>query len=201
MTITEIKTDWFNILTTILTTNYSDVTIIFSQGNGPRPKLPYIVLKITNRGKTGMADKDRVDADTGLRLIYQDRNFNIEIRSIGDGSDAILEEIQDYFDTEEGISLLNSYNFAIRNENDILDITAEIDKQYDYQFIYEFTVGYRTKQTEDVGFIETVEIDAFSDQDYLELDEDDTLLLDEDDELITETSEYADEWTLTIKEN
>lgn len=140
--------DWVSANTSLL--------IIWENQNGPRPDENYISLKINVYSKIGQTNY--LDPDNnGDRIVKYDEDFTLSIKSYGADTEDYLQVLKDSLQKESVIQGLIAEGIAIRNENEITDISILIDRTREERFLYEIFMGFAHDFTENVGVIEDFE--------------------------------------------
>jgi len=136
--------------------NNTSLTIIWDNENGPRPNKAYISLRITTISKVGQSNYQPPD-NNGDRLIVYNEDFTLSIFSYGKSTDDNLQILKDSLQKELVIQYMRDNGIAIRNENDITDISTLIDSTREERFLYEVFFGMGHCIKENVGVIEDTE--------------------------------------------
>jgi hypothetical protein len=134
----------------------TSLIIIWENENAPRPDANYISLKITPFVKIGQSNYLSPD-NNGDRIIKYDEDFTVGIKSYGPGTDDNLQVLKDSLQKETVFQNLYNDNIAVRNENEIADITVLIDETREERFLYEVFMGMAHDIIENVGVIEDFE--------------------------------------------
>lgn len=131
----------------------TSLIIIRENENAPRPDENYISLKISPFLKIGQSNYLSPD-DNGDRVIKYDEDFTVSIKSYGAGTEDNLQALKDSLQKETVYQKLYNDNIAVRNENEITDITVLIDQTREERFLYEVFMGMAHDIAENVGVIE-----------------------------------------------
>lgn len=134
---------------------------ILSNGNAPRPQLPYITyqLRLTNKPGSG-AYYSPGDAD-GNQTISFDKIYNLSLQAYGDANgDAceLLETIQEAILLPEKYNALKANNVSIMDEGTLTDISELVDVTIEDRWLLELTVGIKQTLTHTPSIIENVNI-------------------------------------------
>lgn len=135
--------------------------VIWMNENAPRPALPYLAIRISPARRVGKDWYSDV-SDSGLQTVIGDREFTLSIQAFGEESP--VSYLQDLADRLQLISVGDRFRaegMAIRDSNPVLDISAllsatKIEKRANLDVI----LGYRSIQTDNVGVIETANIEG-----------------------------------------
>lgn len=153
MTESEIKSsiyDWFSSAT--------GITVIFDdQAEGKRPAKPYGTIRIISQVNVG--DQQRqIDAD-GIATIAGWRRMLISLNVIGPGAidymnDALMslskQTVLDDFFWSDGI--------AIVDKGPVQNLTTLLETVFEPRAQMDLTISYAQEDTDDVGYIESVEV-------------------------------------------
>ncbi|MFX0205151.1 MAG: LIC_12616 family protein [Candidatus Hodarchaeota archaeon] len=131
--------------------------VIFANKNYTRPALPYISVNMTSISKVGQAYVP-YDTAAGVRNVTYHEDFTVSIQSYGAETDVYLQTLKDSLQLEETRQYVRSLGLAIRNDNDIRNISIQIDSEIEERYLYEVFMGVAQDTQEDVGYIEDVEI-------------------------------------------
>lgn len=136
-------------------------TVIWMNGNAPRPPLPYIAIKISPARRIKKDYYSDVDAN-GIQTVIGDREFTLSIQSFGEESPvSYLHDLADKLQLVSVGDRFRAQGMAIRDSHPAMDISAllsatKIEKRANLDVI----IGYRSVQTDNVGIIETANIEG-----------------------------------------
>lgn len=130
---------------------------IFSDANGPRPKLPYSTLKVMSQR---FVNHDYYEAPSnGEARTIGDREFTVTLEYIGSNAVDALQMVIDKMRLPSNIAAFYASNYTMFNSEQVADITALLDKT---QFEERATVDlyFRAKRylSEEIDIIEVVNI-------------------------------------------
>ncbi len=144
--------DWFKSI-------HPTVTIIKRNPNARRPKLPYFDYKVTTRSNKGQPDRGYV-ADDGISGVRIHKDVSISIRGYGYGAEDMLNTLENSLALNSTLELFSINKVGIKSPNmSVTDISVLYEQEWEEQFLFEPVFSYAEEILEDVGFIDTVEID------------------------------------------
>ena len=136
----------------------STVTVIFEKENAPRPRTPYISINfITGPIKIGH-DEIRHDISDTYNHVGQ-RELTASIKSYGTTYLQEMTDLQASLNLRSVHDLFRSKDISFLRAEDISDISTEIETGFENRANLDVTFGLRTNLSEDIGFIESVEVD------------------------------------------
>ena len=135
--------------------------VIWMNENAPRPIIPYLAIKISPARRIGKDWYSDIN-DIGLQTVIGDREFTLSIQVYG--AESPVSYLQDFADKLQLISVGDRFRakgMAIRDSKPVLDISAlmtntKIEKRANLDVV----IGYRSIQTDNVGIIETANIEG-----------------------------------------
>lgn len=136
------------------------VTVIYANGNAPRPEKPFITLEINSLRDLAMPFRYEID-DTGVQKVCNSMAFNAVFNAYADGmheSEDMLNKVQRHFGTE--IAYLHfqgdiAYMETVFGVSAIPQVEGAITES---RSTMECTFNLNQMITDNVGLIETVEI-------------------------------------------
>lgn len=134
--------------------------IVFMYENAPRPKDPYIGLRILNTTFIGQDYTSNIN-NNGFVNPVGSREFTLEIH-LYNRVDAfgLLEQLATYLETPPAHDILESYGMAYVTRNLITDATTLLDTKYEPRAILEVVIRYNNQiepQDYGYGWFESVE--------------------------------------------
>ena len=142
-------------------------TVIWMDQNAPRPALPYCAMKIMSVRQKNRDHYSDVD-DSGIQTVAGDREFTLNIqRYQAYGVDGVTGKLQAIADKLRLISVIDKFKskgLVAFNAAQVQDISALLDKtQIEKRASLDIFIRYRSVQTDDVGLIETANIQGQDD--------------------------------------
>lgn len=135
--------------------------VIWVNENAPRPPLPYLAIKVSPARRVGKDWYSDV-SDEGLQTVIGDREFTFSIQSFGHESP--VSYLQDLADKLQLISVGDKFRaagMAIRDSKPAMDISALLSNtKMEKRANLDLILGYRSIQTDNVGVIETANIEG-----------------------------------------
>ena len=128
------------------------VPVIFLDGNGPRPTLPYVTLKLISEVRIGEAHYPKAN-DSGEQLITYPIDSSFSIQSYGD-ENTLLQTISDSWMKQIGYEWLQLNGYALRSDNTINDITTLIDNTYETRYNLDIVIGSCKSILDEPNYVE-----------------------------------------------
>lgn len=136
------------------------VTVIYANGNSPRPKKPFITLEINSLRNLAMPFRYEID-DTGMQNIFNNMAFTAVFNAYADemhGAENLLNKVQRHFGTE--IAYLHfrgdiSYMETVFGVSAIPQVEGAINES---RATMECVFNLNQMIEDNVGLIEAVEI-------------------------------------------
>ena len=139
----------------------SAFTTIWIPSNAPMPAVPFVTMlmrPVRDIGHDGYGSPN----DSGIRTIYADREFMLEVEVYGDiqpaGADVAqttLETIKASLQTRVVIDALSEAEIACLEALPTQDLSAIGRLDYEARYMFEGRFGLTMEHTEDVSFIST----------------------------------------------
>lgn len=155
MTYSQIKQNILN----YVSVNVGGVPVIWSNQNGPLPALPYITIDITSYVSDGEASQGGTDTEGNQTRSYNE-DINLSIQSYGEDSEDYLQILKRSFSSEQGRLDLEAQELVLRDDGNIRNVATTIDSTMEPRYLYELILGSCEAYIEDVGVVETVEING-----------------------------------------
>ncbi|HXK36155.1 MAG TPA: hypothetical protein VJ553_01065 [Candidatus Paceibacterota bacterium] len=155
-TMTQIKSalwDWIE--TAVVGTDAAGRTIFDSQGK-PRPERPYADISIDSIASIGPDERRPID-DDGDRRITGTRIARVMVQTYGTDALQLAETIRSSLMLKAVLSALRIAGLVFLATENVQDITALLDTDYEERAAVEVRFAFVSDQTENVGWIETVE--------------------------------------------
>ncbi|WP_454691131.1 phage neck terminator protein [Achromobacter aloeverae] len=133
------------------------VLVIFSNENGPRPAPPYITLAVrwASAGSRHLAPPD----DDGGQLVYSHRDATVELQAFGAAAYEALDELGERLGHPVFADMAVLLNIAVFDRGRVQSLPAERDgARFEARGVLELSIRYTVGVTENVGLIETVEV-------------------------------------------
>ena len=140
-------------------TDYVDGQLLWSNGNGGRPPLPYLTMKIDSITQIGQDDITE-PADDGVVTFWNNREFTLSLQGFGEESIIEIERVYNNLKLDEVHTLAMSKDLYIVDVGAIQDITELLDSQY-FEQRYSMDIRFRTanSQTESFEWIDKVNVE------------------------------------------
>lgn len=151
-----LKTDLYALYDPLITE-----TVIWADGNSPRPALPYVAMKIMGiRRINGDWKSESIGVD-GLQTVKGDREFTLNIQRFGNDSVEALDLLANKLRLTTNIEKFNTAKLPIVDAEDVVDVAALLDKaQIEPRASLDVFMRMKSVLTDQVGYIDTVEIET-----------------------------------------
>ena len=134
------------------------VPVIWANENGNRPNSKYITLNLMSFVGIGRDDYTPPN-EVGIREILSNEDFVLELTGFYQGSDEDLKELQNSLRFQAIIDNLSTSGVVVRNlNNPINNISSLVDETIEKRYIWEVNLGTCHTLTEDISFIDEVEV-------------------------------------------
>ena len=154
MTLTEFRKiiyDWYS--ATI------GLSVIHSQQKGTKPDLPYGMVHIISSQTLGNFDEvSSPEEISGDATVKGQREFLISLHVFGPGSYDYLNLARNSLNRQTDLDVLFSKCVSVRNKENIVNATAELDTGFEEHYVFDVTFGVAESFTDTVGVIEKVEL-------------------------------------------
>lgn len=138
----------------------TSTTIIFANENGPRPELPYITILTRIASKKGSIPFYDRAANDGTQRIKYDIDYSLSLQCYGNSENdpiTILQGLKDEMQKQSNLGYFYLSGLAIREDNEIQDISTLIDSTIEKRALWELIFGVGHEIIDDPNFIEKVE--------------------------------------------
>lgn len=151
-----LKTDLFTLVDPLISE-----TVIWADGNSPRPALPYVAMKVMGiRRINGDWKSESVGLD-GLQTVKGDREFTLNIQRYGTDSVEALSTLADKLRLTTNIDKFNNAKLPVIDAEDVVDVAALLDKsQIEPRASLDVFMRMKSSLTDNAGYIDTVEIET-----------------------------------------
>lgn len=140
--------------------DYGYDKLIWANGNGERPGLPYLTMMINSIVQVGQDDITEPNIN-GEVTFWNNREFMLQVQGFGEESIIEIERLYNNLKLEEIHVLAMSKDLYIIDIEPIQDITALLDNQY-FEQRYSMDIRFRTAstQTESYEWSDKVNVDG-----------------------------------------
>lgn len=136
-----------------------NIRLIRRDESGNKPRLPYVDYVVGTRTQMGGANRGAVD-NTGESKVTIHKDAIVSLRGHGDASEDILSQIERSLNLNKVLEHFSTNCVGIRGvQLSTTEIPTLLEQTFERQYLYEPVFGYAEEETENVGVIETVEID------------------------------------------
>jgi hypothetical protein len=130
-------------------------TIIEADGNGTRPVLPYITMKVFSGVKIGEPHYSKADGN-GDQVITYPVDYSISLQGYGTGSIEGLEDIQENLQKGSTIEFCNTNGIGIRSSGEIKDISGLLDSTIEKRYSLDLKFGTMREVNNGSGYISNI---------------------------------------------
>lgn len=135
------------------------ITVIYADQNAPRPDKPYATIRIISENKLGGNDEGATVDDDGIQSFCGQREAAVSLNIYGEDA---FDSMKLALNSLSKPSILEDFfyndDIAILNKGDILNLTDVLETEFEERAQMDLLVGYAEEYTDDVGYIETVEL-------------------------------------------
>lgn len=151
-----LRTDLFALFDPLITE-----TLIWADGNAPRPALPYVTMKVMGIRRVNGDWRSESISSNGLQTVKGDREFTLNIQRFGTESVGALSTLADKLRLTTNIEKFNTAKLPIIDAEDVVDVAALLDKaQIEPRASLDIFMRMKSSLTDNVGYIDTVEIET-----------------------------------------
>jgi hypothetical protein len=136
----------------------AETKVIFAQqGRGGRPERPYADITVDSTAGVGRDERQPIDG-LGDRKIVGPRVATVTIMVAGPDAIGLAEQVRDALWREDVLRLLRLEGVSFYNADPVQNGTVELESGLEQRGIFSARFGYRSAQTEHVGWIEDAEM-------------------------------------------
>ncbi len=129
--------------------------IFISNGNGPRPKLPYITLRLDTAPRGTLLEVGL--SNEGAQTYYAQRDGTVELQCFGDSSFDALDDLSHRLKGPSMLAAAYAANLAVYAVDAVQNVPVLRDGgKYEPRAVLDIGVRYTKQHVEDVGLINTV---------------------------------------------
>jgi hypothetical protein len=146
----------------------TDIPLIYDNGNGQRPKTPFLMLEFRSTVSPGMPDYSKVSLEDGTatQRITQHTRRNMTMYGFGERALDVLETIKSQLNADIWIDKLRKRNLVIPQTMETLESPQSFETSRENGASFDFDLTYIRVIEHEVEFIEQVELhDHFVHQD------------------------------------
>jgi len=136
------------------------LTVIFAEQAAPRPdKIPYATIRVDSLMTLGGSDELLPVDVTGVISMKGTRQLTVTCEIIGNGAYNLTEKALGSLSKTSVVERLESeYDMAIIDVGSIVNLTGLLETEWEERTQLDVLVAYAYEQDDDVGLIESVEI-------------------------------------------
>jgi hypothetical protein len=140
--------------------NIGGATAIFSDQDAQQPDRPYVTIKLLPVVKLGVLDEERSPNEFGIAKIVGHREVTASIQSYGPGAMQLAYGLQDSLQKRTILDEIFFTNgMAVVNDATITNLSEDLETEIEERALLEVMFRYPTEQNDDVGVIESVEVE------------------------------------------
>lgn len=130
-------------------------TIIEADGNGTRPVLPYITMKVFTGVKVGEPCYSKADG-LGDQKITFPVDYSVSLQGYGVGAVEGLEDIQENLQKASTIEFCSTEGIGIRSSGNIQDISGLLDATIEKRYSLDLKFGTMRLVNNGSGYIDKI---------------------------------------------
>jgi len=132
------------------------VDIVFANQNGPRPRLPYITIRVGAAPRAPLLEAGL--SDDGVQTYAAHRDSTVELQCFGEGAFDVLDDLSQRLKGPGMVAAAFAANLAIYAVDAVQNVPVLRDGgKYEPRAVLDIGVRYTKQHDEDVGLIETVQ--------------------------------------------
>lgn len=133
--------------------------VIWANQAAPRPQTPFAEInpRMSIR-RLGAYDEERPTATPGTIARVTHLRLGVSCHLYGAGAMDLMERAREYLDTHAARALFEPAGLSVLDRGEVRDITKLLETQYEERAQLDLVIGLATTATEDVGFIQTVDL-------------------------------------------
>ncbi len=136
-------------------------TVLWSDQDFPRAGKPFVTLRLGTQNMLGSFDEVSNPDGAGLATISGERTMMVTIESYGTTAFDLINSVLNSLSKESvRQSLYNDGGIAVHRTENILKLTEVVDTNFEQRFSMDVIIGYKHVDTEQVSWIETIEIEG-----------------------------------------
>ncbi len=138
-------------------TSNAITNIIFEQENGVRPPKPYISVNIITNTQIGWRDNGVTNV-SGIQSVFFNEDISINLNGFGAETYDELGSLRTSIQKQSVLDTLRASGLAVRIDNSITNVAFGLSSSIEPRFVYDLTFGIGNSSTDDVSFINDVDI-------------------------------------------
>ena len=133
----------------------TQLQVIFANQNGPRPKLPYITLRVGTAPRQGLLEGEL--SEDGVQTYAGHRDATVELQCFGDGGFDALDGLSQRLKGPGMLAAALEANLAVYATDAVQSVPVLRDGgKYEPRAVMDIGIRYTKEHDEDVGLIKTV---------------------------------------------
>ncbi|HCU25440.1 MAG TPA: hypothetical protein DF383_10525 [Deltaproteobacteria bacterium] len=134
-------------------------SVIFADQAAPRPPKPYGTVRLGVQRALGLRDEFRELDDLGIAEYLGQREMTVALNIYGPGALEQMHQAQASLSKQSVLDrFIGTYGIAILDAGDITNLTSFLEVSDEERAMMEVRIGYSVSTNDDVGWIETVEV-------------------------------------------
>lgn len=136
------------------------VQVIFADSTESRPDKPYCVIRLESGVQIGWDELRNVDPDTCLSQIGGQRRMTVALDYIGEKP---VERMYQAANSLEKVSVqqqLYAEGIAVGDKNDVQNLTRFLETETEHRSRFDFFIYYNDSVEDELGVIETIDVDG-----------------------------------------
>lgn len=139
-------------------TDVSPDRIFWVEPNAPRPPRPCVGMDIVT-GAVQTAHDQRVETSPGVWEVSGQRRITVSVIVYGEDSDVLANRLHSSLELETTREILRAYGLGFIRQEDVVDVSQLLDTKFERRNQFDVAFHVVSRRTENVGYVETVEIE------------------------------------------
>lgn len=153
ITVTQFKTAVWRFVSSQVVPLVPNARVIWLEQGVPRPKLPYVGLKIIS-GPRSYGDDDMRQSSPGVYSIEGQRAFMVSVNIFAANAEEISGSLTNAMSKPSALDLLAANSVALLDSTSPQNVSLALETKFENRIQFDITFGCVMATTDDVGFIE-----------------------------------------------
>lgn len=153
LTVAQFKTAVWGFISSQVVSLVPNGQVIWMEQGAPRPKLPYVGLKII-AGPRAYGDDDMRQTSPGVYSIEGQRALTVSVNIFGENSEEIAALITNAMSKPSALESLSAESVAILTNTAPQNVSVPLETKFENRIQFDIDFGCVMATTDDVGFIE-----------------------------------------------
>lgn len=139
--------------------------VIFADQDAPQPDRPYATIKVLSENKLGVLDDQSAPNNLGIASLKGHREATIQVQFYGPGAVQLALNARNSLNKSSVLfGLFWTNGIAIVSDDEVTNVSALLETEIEERALLTLVARYAVEQTDDVGYIETVEVENLIDE-------------------------------------